>query len=109
MKVELPPLNLVEIDNLTFADPDYEKFPALKLAYEALETGGTLPAVLNAANEMAVEAFLQKGIRFDQIAQVVARTMNGHRISPLQEVDDALRADRWARAKALDVIEEVSQ
>ncbi len=109
LEMDLPSLNLIEFANLNFAPPDYEKFPSLKLAYQALETGGTLPAVLNAANEMAVEAFLQVRIGFDQIPQVVAHTMNGHRATPLKGVDDALQANRWAKARALDFIQEVSR
>ncbi|MBW2038284.1 MAG: 1-deoxy-D-xylulose-5-phosphate reductoisomerase [Deltaproteobacteria bacterium] len=109
LKVDLPSLNFVELANLTFAPPDYEKFPSLRLAYQALERGGTLPSVLNAANEMAVDAFLQGRISFDQIPQVVVRTMDGHRATPLKGVDDALQADRWAREKALDFIQKVSR
>ena len=109
LQVDLPSLNLIELSNLTFIPPDYEKFPSLRLAYRALEVGGTLPAVLNAANEMAVEAFLKGRISFDQIPQVVDHTMSGHMATPLEGVEDALQADRWARAKAQDFIQEVSR
>jgi 1-deoxy-D-xylulose-5-phosphate reductoisomerase len=109
LKVDLPTLNLVELSTLTFAPPDHEKFPSMGLAYQALERGGTLPTVLNAANEIAVEAFLQGGIKFDKITQVVALTMKEHTATPLQGVDDVLQADQWARAKALELIREVSQ
>ncbi|RLB07814.1 MAG: 1-deoxy-D-xylulose-5-phosphate reductoisomerase [Deltaproteobacteria bacterium] len=109
LQVDLPSLNLIELSNLTFTPPDYEKFPSLRLAYRALEVGGTLPAVLNAANEMAVEAFLKGRISFDQIPQVVDHTMSGHMATPLEGVEDALQADRWARAKAQDFIQEVSR
>jgi 1-deoxy-D-xylulose-5-phosphate reductoisomerase len=105
----LPGLNLVELNHLTFDPPDFEKFPCLKLAYEALEGGGTLPAVLNAANEVAVEAFLQGTIGFDHIPRVVASTLNGHKATPLHGVEDALEADQWAREKASDFIQEVSR
>jgi 1-deoxy-D-xylulose-5-phosphate reductoisomerase len=106
----LPGLNLAELNHLTFDPPDFEKFPSLKLAYEALERGGTLPAVLNAANEVAVEAFLQGKIGFSHIPQVVSATMNGHKTTPLRGVEDALEADHWAKEKALDFIkQEVSQ
>jgi 1-deoxy-D-xylulose-5-phosphate reductoisomerase len=105
----LPGLNLAELNHLTFDPPDFEKFPSLKLAYEALERGGTLPAVLNAANEVAVEAFLQGKIGFDHIPQVVASTMNGHNTTPLRGVEDVLKADQWAKGKALDFIREVDQ
>jgi 1-deoxy-D-xylulose-5-phosphate reductoisomerase len=109
LAMDLPVLNLRELNHLTFDPPDVEKFPSLKLAYEALETGGTLPAVLNAANEVAVEAFLQGRISFDQIPHVVASTMHGHKALPLREVKDALEADQWAKAKASDFIQKVSR
>lgn len=108
LAMDLPVLNLHELNHLTFDPPDMEKFPCLKLAYEALETGGTMPAVLNAANEVAVEAFLQGRIGFDQIPHVVASTMQGHKATPLREVETVLEADRWGKAKALDFIQKVS-
>jgi 1-deoxy-D-xylulose-5-phosphate reductoisomerase len=108
LAMDLPVLNLRELNHLTFDPPDVEKFPCLKLAYEALETGGTLPAVLNAANEVAVGAFLQGRIGFDRIPAVVASTMQGHRPIPLREVKDALEADQWAKEKALEFIQEVA-
>jgi 1-deoxy-D-xylulose-5-phosphate reductoisomerase len=109
LATDLPGLNLAELNHLTFDPPDFEKFPSLKLAYEALEGGGTLPAVLNAANEVAVEAFLQGKIGFDHITPVVASTMNGHNSTPLRGVEDALEADQWAKEKALDFIREVAR
>jgi 1-deoxy-D-xylulose-5-phosphate reductoisomerase len=109
LATDLPGLNLAELNHLTFDPPDFEKFPSLELAYEALERGGTLPAVLNAANEVAVEAFLQRKIGFDHIPAVVASTMNGHKTIPLRGVEDALEADQWAKEKALDFIRKVSK
>jgi 1-deoxy-D-xylulose-5-phosphate reductoisomerase len=109
LAADLPVLNLGELNHLTFDPPDYEKFPSLRLAYEALDGGGTLPAVLNAANEAAVGAFLQGQISFNQIPQVVASTMDDHRPSTLEGVEDALAAEQWAKGRALDVIQEVSQ
>jgi 1-deoxy-D-xylulose-5-phosphate reductoisomerase len=109
LATNLPQLNVAELNHLTFDPPDYEKFPSLKLAYQALDGGGTLPAVLNAANEAAVEAFLQRKIGIDHIPQVVAATMEGHYTTPLRGIDDALAADRWARVRALDFINEVSR
>jgi 1-deoxy-D-xylulose-5-phosphate reductoisomerase len=109
LAVDLPQLNLTELNHLTFDPPDYEKFPALRLAYQALEGGGTLPAVLNAANEAAVEAFLQGRIGINQIPHVVASAMEVHPTTPLRGIDDALEADRWARGRALDFINEVSR
>ena len=109
LAMELPHLNLVELNHLSFDPPDCEKFPSLKLAYEALATGGTMPAVLNAANEAAVEAFLQGRIGFDQIPHVVASTMNGHKATPLREVEAVLEADQWAKEKAQAFIQKVSR
>jgi len=109
LAADLPVLNLVELNHLTFDPPDYEKFPSLGLAYQALDGGGTLPAVLNAANEVAVEAFLQGRIGIDYIPRVVASTMARHQATPLRGVEDALAADQWAKAKALNFIQEVSQ
>jgi 1-deoxy-D-xylulose-5-phosphate reductoisomerase len=106
LAMDLPVLNLRELNHLTFDPPDVEKFPSLKLAYEALETGGTLPAVLNAANEVAVEAFLQGRIGFDRIPAVVASTMHGHKPTPLRELNDVLEADQWAKEKALAFIQQ---
>ena len=95
-----PQLDLWTYGKFTFYKPDTKRFPCLRLAYEALEGGGTLPAILNAANEIAVDAFLNKGISFLDIAQVVDQTMNSSTPQSLTCLDDALEADRWAREKA---------
>ncbi len=86
--------------SLTFGKPDLEKFPCLKLAFEACEIGGSLPAVLNAANELAVQAFLDQSIRFVDIPAVVAQTMDGHDTIPEPDLADIIAADRWARQRA---------
>jgi 1-deoxy-D-xylulose-5-phosphate reductoisomerase len=109
LTMDLPVLNLHELNHLTFDPPDMEKFPSLKLAYEALETGGTLPAVLNAANEVAVEAFLQGRLSFDWIPRVVASTMQRHKATLLLDVEALLEADQWAKARASEVIQKVSR
>lgn len=85
---------------LTFQKPDLEKFPCLVLAFKACETGGTLPAVLNAANEVAVNAFLNQLIRFIEIAPVVSRTMEQHPVVSHPVMSDILTADHWARESA---------
>jgi 1-deoxy-D-xylulose-5-phosphate reductoisomerase len=77
-----------------------ERFPALELARRAGETGGTLPAVLNAANEMAVEAFVNRKINFPQITETVRRTMDAHRVVPHPTLEEILSADAWARQEA---------
>jgi 1-deoxy-D-xylulose-5-phosphate reductoisomerase len=98
--LELPPLDLAHIGTLTFFQPDHDRFPCLQLGYDALKTGGTMPAVLNAANEVAVAAYLQEGIGFLDIADVIRRTMDAHVLTQVHSLDDALEADRWAREKA---------
>jgi 1-deoxy-D-xylulose-5-phosphate reductoisomerase len=92
--------NLAALGQLTFEPPDPERFPALKLARQAGETGGTLPAVLNAANEVAVEAFLHRRITFLQISEVVVRTMSRHTVVAHPGLPQILEADRWAREEA---------
>jgi 1-deoxy-D-xylulose-5-phosphate reductoisomerase len=85
---------------LHFEPPDFEKFPALKLAYQVAEAGGTMGAVLNAANEIAVEAFVAGKIRFGDISSIVKQTISQHRIQTRATLDDLLEADRWARLTA---------
>jgi len=97
-------LDLTEVGTLSFFKPDPEKFPSLGLAYRALKEKGTMPAVLNAANEIAVERFLKKEIRFTDIPVLVERTMNQHRLGPLKTLEDVLAADRWARETARKVV-----
>ncbi len=87
-----------------FSRPDLEKFPGLKLGYEAARRGGTLPAVLNAANEMAVGAFLEGHLRFVDIPRVVENTMAAHQIQPLEKVEQVLRVNRWARDFARSLV-----
>ena len=98
--LELPPLDLAGIGKLTFFPPDHDRFPCLQLGYDALKIGGTMPAVLNAANEIAVAAYLQEGIGFLDIADVIRSTMDAHTLRQVRTLDDALEADRWAREKA---------
>jgi 1-deoxy-D-xylulose-5-phosphate reductoisomerase len=92
--------DLARLGQLTFEPPDPERFPALKLARQAGETGGTLPAVLNAANETAVEAFLARRINFPQISEWVARVMSRHAVVEHPDLARILEADRWARQEA---------
>ena len=90
--------------DLTFQPPDFERFPALRLAYDVATSGGTAGAVLNAANEVAVEAFLGGGIAFGEISRVVELTIRRHRLQPSPSLDDLFEADRWARAEAGSVV-----
>ncbi|MFA5192865.1 MAG: 1-deoxy-D-xylulose-5-phosphate reductoisomerase [Verrucomicrobiia bacterium] len=96
----LPPTNFPSLQPLTFETPDAEKFPALRLAREAARAGGTMPAVLNAANEVAVPAFMQGHIRFPQIWAMVETVMNKHRVVHAKTLAPILEADRWAREEA---------
>ena len=89
-----------KIGTLTFEEPDVERFPAIELARRAGEVGGTLPAVLNAANEIAVEAFVNRKINFPQITETVRRTMDAHKIMAHPTLDEILAADAWARQEA---------
>src|SRR5947208_1936459 len=102
--LDLPSLNLAQIGALTFFNPDHDRFPCLKLGYEALRVGGTMPAAMNAANEVAVHAFLDRRIGFLGIAETIRRTMDAHAPVEVSTVEDALHADAWARAKALEVV-----
>jgi 1-deoxy-D-xylulose-5-phosphate reductoisomerase len=92
--------NLAKLGSLTFEEPDTERFPALNLARKAGEVGGTLPAVLNAANEVAVEAFCQRKISFEQITETVARTMERHQVVAQPSLTQIVEADAWARVEA---------
>ena len=100
----LPPLDFSTLSKLEFFPPRYEDFPALNLARRAGEAGGTLPAVMNAANEVAVAAFLNRQIRFPQIWQTVAQVMDRHQTVAHPDLDAILAADKWARAEAAAAI-----
>lgn len=105
MELGLTPLRLSECGQLDFLEPDYTCFPALKLAFEAIKTGGVLPAVLNAANEIAVEAFLKKRISFLQIAETVQRTMDIVDEGSDASLADILSADERSRVEAEAIIQ----
>ncbi len=96
----LPPLDFGKLAKLEFAAPRLDHFPALNLARRAGETGGTLPAVMNAANEVAVSAFLDRRIAFPRIWQLVEEVMNRHASVANPNLDAILDADRWARDEA---------
>jgi 1-deoxy-D-xylulose-5-phosphate reductoisomerase len=104
MTLDLPSLDLTEIGRLTFFKPDHERFPCLKLGYEALGIGGTMPAAMNAANEIAVDAFLQGGIRFVDIPEIIHSTMEAHVPREIDGLETALEADRSAREKAESLV-----
>jgi len=104
IECKLPSLDLASIKQLTFEEPDYEKFPCIKLAEEALETGHTMPAVLNAANEVAVQAFLDEAILFKDIADTIRIAMNNHKLHAIDSLEDVQSADRWAREEVKKLI-----
>lgn len=104
MPLDLPSLNLPKCGNLEFLHPDYDRFPALRLAFEALEHGGVSGAVMNAANEVAVDAFLNKYIPFPKISAVVEETMARVQGGSDEELNDLLEADKKARLTAGELI-----
>ena len=101
---DLPSLDLTTMGNLTFEAPDFERFPCLRLAIDAMEIGKTMPAVLNAANEIAVQAFLEELISYKDIAELIRMVMQNHNPSPLKELEDVLIADRWAREETTKLV-----
>jgi 1-deoxy-D-xylulose-5-phosphate reductoisomerase len=101
---DLPRLNWTELKVLTFEPPDEARFPLLGLAFQAGRTGGTMPAVLNAANEVAVESFLDGKIKFTSIHTVVARVLERHTTMPEPDLEEILMADGNSRREAAGVI-----
>jgi 1-deoxy-D-xylulose-5-phosphate reductoisomerase len=102
----LPALDLADIKELTFEEPDHEKYPSLSLAFEALKAGGTMPCVLNAANEVAVDAFLNERIAFTEIHRVVSQIMESHNVENYSTVEEVMEASDHARKEAEDIIME---
>jgi 1-deoxy-D-xylulose-5-phosphate reductoisomerase len=101
------PLNITRIERLTFMEPDNKKFPCLGLAYHALAAGGLMPAVMNAANEIAVQKFLHKQISFTAIARLVELVMGAFQHNGSVTLEAVLRSDTWARAAAESAIEKM--
>jgi 1-deoxy-D-xylulose-5-phosphate reductoisomerase len=101
----LKSLDFVKTGTLEFYKPDLKKFPCLKIAYAAGICGGTAPAVLNAANEVAVSAFMQKKIRFVDLPKIIEKVLNVHRVINNPSLDDILQADLWARTETEKTIE----
>ena len=96
----MPRLDLAKIGMLTFEKPDLKRFPCLSYAYNVVREGGTMPAVLNSSNEVAVRAFLQKRIGFLDIEIVVRETIERHKVSHAKTIEDVLMVDKWAREEA---------
>ncbi|MGA2260379.1 MAG: 1-deoxy-D-xylulose-5-phosphate reductoisomerase [Acidobacteriota bacterium] len=99
----LPSLDIHKLSRLEFLEPDRDKFQCLDLAYRALRAGGTAPAVLNAANEVAVESFLSNQIGFDGIPRIIASVLDAHPPEEASSLDAVLNADAWARKKAREL------
>ena len=104
LETGLKSLNLVQIKTLNFEEPDLDKFPALGLALHAAKSGGTLPCVLNAADEEVVEAFLHEKIKFNSIYKVVEKVVRRHRIIKNPTLKDIYAADSWAREEARSLL-----
>ena len=101
-----PALDLAAVGTLTFEEPDHDRFPCLAYAYDALQAGGSMPAVLSASNEVAVKHFLEENISYADIARVIRTTMDAHAPSPIRTVEEVLKADLWARQEAERIIAE---
>ncbi len=101
----IQPLSLEEMANLCFKKPDLEKYPCLSLAYRALSDGGTMPSVMNAANEVAVEAFLNGKIQFLDIYRVVKLTMDAHDVHNFNNIEEVIEAANWAKTWAEKIVE----
>lgn len=104
-KSDINPLNLAKTEKLEFLDPDFKKFPCLQLAYHAAKKGYTMPAVLNASNETAVDAFLNKKIKFTDIADIVGKAIKAHKINKQPNIDSFVEADAWARIYSKKIID----
>jgi 1-deoxy-D-xylulose-5-phosphate reductoisomerase len=104
LELDLPRLDFFTVQTLTFQEPDLTRFPCLKLAFAACKAGGTMPAVLNAANEVAVQAFLDTRIPFSGIPRLVSQAMEEHALDPAAELEAILGADAWARRRTEEEI-----
>lgn len=105
VKNSFPKINFFEYNNLTFEKPKIDKFPCLSLAYRAIKIGGTMPTVLNAANEIAVARFINREISFTDIPKLIEMAMNAYTVKYNYTIEDVLEADKWAReyTKTLEV------
>jgi 1-deoxy-D-xylulose-5-phosphate reductoisomerase len=98
------PLNLTQLSALQFSEPDFDRFPCLALAFEAAKAGGTAPAILNAANEVAVAAFLDQRLPYLHIASVVRETLSAIQSVPASSIEIVLGADAQARQVAAQFV-----
>jgi 1-deoxy-D-xylulose-5-phosphate reductoisomerase len=105
LPLSLPRLDLFLKGGLSFHAPDLDRYPCLKLAYQSIEIGETMPAILNASNEVAVNAFLDGAIKFTDIPLLIQRVMEDHDVKSVHTVEDILKADHWARERAKAILE----
>jgi 1-deoxy-D-xylulose-5-phosphate reductoisomerase len=105
LRLSLPRLDLFQKGGLTFFPPDPKRFPCLKLAYQSIEIGETMPTILNAANEVAVNAFMEGSLKFTEIPLLIQRVMEEHEVKSVHTIEDILRADHWAREKSKAILE----
>ena len=103
----LPRLDLLSLSALEFHPPDWNKFPCIRLAYQALESGQTYPTALNAANEVAVHSFLSGSLPFSSIPEVVEKVLNQHQPIPMNDLETVLEVDHLARQKAENTVKGV--
>jgi 1-deoxy-D-xylulose-5-phosphate reductoisomerase len=106
LPLDLPPLDLLQTGGLTFFTPDPERFPCLQLAYQSIQIGETMPAILNATNEVAVNAFLEGSIKFTDIPLLLRRVMEQHEVKKIHTIEDILKSDHWARERARAILSE---
>ena len=98
---EFPRVDFIGAGSFTFREPDRKKFPALDMAYKVLEDGGTMPAVLNSANEAAVKLFLDTKIKFTDIIKLVEMTLSRHKNIDVPDLDAIIEAEKWAKEEVL--------
>jgi len=104
LKTRVPPLELEKVGTLSFEKPDMKRFRCLDLALKAAEIGGSMPAVLNGANEIAVESFLKSNIGFLDIPDLIEKTMASHENHPIDSIETVMEVDRWARDMARSIL-----
>jgi len=105
---DVPRLDLAKLRALEFFSPDTTRFPCIRLAYEAMRAGGTLPAAMSAANEVAVEAFINRRISFPTIPQIIEEVMLAHKIGEVTDISTVLEVDAWARARCNEIINQLA-
>ncbi len=109
LDTDVPKLDVTAVGSMVFEEPVWEKFPCLSYAFEAGKAGGTMPAALNAANEIAVEAFLQERIAYLDISRIIHQVMEAHDVKPMSSIDVAIEVDRWARKYARICIDKIGK